>query len=205
MSYLTTAIVVAAGNGDRMKSEIRKPFLKIGGRPIITYCLDLFERSASIDNIVLVLNRNDLEYYRNEIAGEYEYPKIVKIVEGGGTRQESVYNGLIECPFCDIVLIHDAARPFIDEQTLTRSISDARDYGASVVGVPMTDTVKMTDEDGFIESTLKREDIWRAQTPQTFRAKLILEASEYAREKGVVCTDDACLMESFTACRSTKP
>ena len=197
MPYTTTAIVVAAGNGDRMKSEIRKPFLKIGGRPVITYCLDLFEKSGLIDNVVLVLNSNDIDYYRNDIAEHYEYLKIVKIVKGGGTRQESVYNGLIECPFCDIVLIHDAARPFIDEQTLERSISDAHDYGASVVGIPMSDTVKMTDENGFIESTLNRENIWHAQTPQTFRAKLILEASEYAREKGIRCTDDACLIESF--------
>ena len=196
MSYLTTAVVVAAGNGTRMKTDKKKPFIELRGKPILTYCLDVFESSELIDNIVLVANSEDHDFIQEHIIDKYGY-SIIKLAKGGKTRQESVYNGLMNSPYCDIVLIHDAARPFIDEKTISRSISDAHDFGASVVCIPVVNTIKTADDNGFVENTIDRLKAWAAQTPQTFRAKLFLEAAEYAREHEIECTDDACLVESF--------
>ena len=139
MSYLTTAVVVAAGNGTRMKTDKKKPFIELRGKPILTYCLDVFESSELIDNIVLVANSEDHDFIQEHIIDKYGY-SIIKLAKGGKTRQESVYNGLMNSPYCDIVLIHDAARPFIDEKTISRSISDAYDFGASVVSIPVVNT-----------------------------------------------------------------
>lgn len=195
MSYKTSAVVVAAGNGSRMNSTVKKPFMDLCGRPLITYCLDALEKSQLIDSIVLVINKQDIGYVKDDIIAKFGYRKIIKIAEGGSTRQESVYNGLMECTDPDIILIHDAARPFLDRDLIRRSIEDACDFGASAVGIPVTNTVKMADENDFIEETLDRRRAWEIQTPQTFRAGLLLEACRSAREKGIVCTDDAGLVE----------
>jgi 2-C-methyl-D-erythritol 4-phosphate cytidylyltransferase len=197
MSHITTAVVVAAGNGSRMNSTVKKPFIELCEKPLVSYCLDVLESSPIIDNIVLVVNRQDSIYVQENIIKRFGYKKIIKVAKGGNTRQESVYNGLMECPYCDIVLIHDAARPFIDHDMIRRSVEDAHAFGASVIGVPVTNTIKMADENGFIETTLDRNKAWEVQTPQTFRAKLFLEACGYAREKGIVRTDDAGLVEEF--------
>lgn len=197
MQITTTAIVVAAGNGTRMKSDRRKPMMEIAGRPILTYCLDTFEKSAAINNIIVVLNTGDIGYFNDTLSLLYRYEKIIKTVKGGKTRQESVFNGLQVCPGCDIVLIHDGVRPFIEEAVIRQTISDAYSFGASIVGVPVTNTIKYTDENGFIEMTPDRERLWEAQTPQTFRAGLFIEACENAVKKKIECPDDACLMESY--------
>lgn len=196
MSFITTAIVVAAGNGKRMKNAKKKPFIELCGKPILTYCLDVFEKSNLIDNIILVANTEDHKFIQESIIDKYGYT-IIEFAEGGETRQESVYNGLMKSPYCDIVLIHDAARPFVDEDIISRSIADAHDFGASVVCAPAINTIKTADDNGFVDNTLNRIKAWEAQTPQTFRAKLFLEAAEYAKNHKIVCTDDACLVESF--------
>jgi 2-C-methyl-D-erythritol 4-phosphate cytidylyltransferase len=197
MSYTTSAVVVAAGNGSRMNSSVKKPFMQLCGKPLITYCLDVLEKSKLIDSIVLVINKQDIGYVKDNIVEKFGYMKIIKIAEGGSTRQESVYNGLMGCPDPDVVLIHDAARPFLENDLIKRSIEDARDFGASAAGIPVTNTVKIADKHDFVQETLDRHRAWEIQTPQTFRAGLFLEACRSAREKGIVRTDDAGLVEEL--------
>lgn len=194
-SYTTTALVVAAGSGTRMKSRINKPYLMLSGKHIISYCLDAFEASSVIDAIVLVVNANDHEYVMERVLKKTCYSKITAVTAGGSTRQESVYAGLMACPDSDIILIHDSVRPFISDEMIKRAVTDAAIFGAGVVAVPVTNTIKQADGDLFVKSTPERKDLWEVQTPQTFKAGLIIEAYRRVREQSLTFTDDASVAE----------
>ena len=127
------------------------------------------------------------------------------IVAGGKERYHSVANGLLACKECEIVLIHDGARPFLDQDIITRCIQNAEEVGACVAGMPVKDTIKIASEDGFVASTPNRNYVWMIQTPQTFKYDLIaqsykklIEEEEKLKEKGVNITDDAMVVEYFT-------
>ena len=196
-SYKTTALVVAGGSGTRMNSSINKPYLMLSGKHIISYCLETFEASTSIESIILVVNKNDYEYVKDRITKKERYQKIACVVTGGSTRQDSVYAGLMECLDTDIILIHDAVRPFINEELIKSAVADAVDFGAGVVAVPVTNTIKQADEYSFVKITHNRQELWEVQTPQTFKAGLIIEAYRLAKEKGLTFTDDASVIEHF--------
>ena len=201
----TVAVVLAAGSGSRMKSDVKKQYLDIGGKPLIYYSLKAFEESP-VDDIVLVVSRGDVEFVRSEIVEKFGFDKVKAIVEGGLYRYHSVRLGLMAAEDdYDYAFIHDGARPFLTKDIILRALDGAKNYGACVVGMPVKDTIKICDEDGFAVSTPNRVRTWMIQTPQTFSFKLIKDLymrldreEEELIAKGVNITDDAMVVEYFT-------
>ena len=197
----SAAIVLAAGQGKRMQSHVQKQFLLLNDRPLITYALEAFENSP-VDQIILVTGSDEIRYCREEIAEKYGFSKVTKVIAGGRERYHSVYEGLKAAEGAEYVLIHDGARPLLDQEMISRSLEGAKEYGACVVGMPVKDTIKTSGADGFVESTPDRSALWQVQTPQAFYYPWILEAYKklFSREEyqqGV--TDDGMVLESMTA------
>ena len=191
-----TAIVLAAGSGSRMKSAVRKQFLSLQGYPLVWYSLKCFQESPLIDDIILVTGAESLDYCQKEIIDKYGFTKVRKVTPGGAERYDSVYAGLLECRQTEMVLIHDSARPFVTEEMIRDGLAGAALTGAAVIGVPSKDTVKMTDQDGFVNMTPPRSSVWIIHTPQIFRASLIRDAHEKLRMQGMEgITDDAMVVE----------
>jgi len=188
------AIVPAAGYGRRLGAGKKKPFVLLGGKPLVSYALKTLDGCKAIDGIVVAAKRPCIKRLKN-IAKQAGIRKLIDVVAGGKTRFESVRNCMKSIgPTFDVVLIHDAARPLIDEDTIERSINAAARFGASIAGLPESDTVKLADKGLFIKKTLDRNRIFRAQTPQAFRYELIKKA--YLRA-GAGVTDDAGLVEAI--------
>jgi 2-C-methyl-D-erythritol 4-phosphate cytidylyltransferase len=189
-------IIVAAGRGTRMGSEIPKQFMSIAGRTILETTLYKFDRSNEVDEIILVVNKEDLEFVNNEIAAEYDKVTIVKT--GGATRTESVYEGIKALSEkCGIVLIHDGVRPFISYNLITSCIEGAYDYGACIPVIDVVDTIKEVSEDGIVQSTLNRGGLKAVQTPQAFDYELIKDCYSMAVTEDAVFTDDASIVEFY--------
>lgn len=198
MMEKVTAIVLAAGAGKRMNSAVHKQYMMLAGKPVLYYALKAFEESAVTD-IVLVVGTGEIEYCRQEIVNFYGIHKVSAIVEGGRERYHSVYEGLLAAPGTDYVLIHDGARPFVTADMIARSIACARHYKACVVGMPVKDTIKVVDEEGFSKETPKRSTLWQVQTPQSFSYPLIREAYEkVVAQDDCAVTDDAMVLEWAT-------
>lgn len=203
----TTAIVLAAGSGKRMGTDVKKQFLLLKDKPILYYSLKVFEESF-IDEVILVLSAEDMDFVRDNIIKKYGFLKVKSIVEGGKERYNSVLNALNACKECDYVFIHDGARPFVDNDMLLRARDAVMQFDACVVGVKSKDTVKISDEEGFVSITPNRETVWNIQTPQVFRFDLIKEAyndviskeQEY-KDKGINITDDAMVLETYNGHR----
>lgn len=197
-----TAIVLAAGSGSRMKNKTKKQFMEIKGKPVIWYSLFEFEKSR-VDEIILVTGKEDIDYCKKEIVEKYNLKKIKNVVAGGSERYESVYNGLKEVTG-NIVLIHDGARPLINNEIIERSIEGAIKSDACVVGVPVKDTIKRANKEGYIIDTPNRSELWITQTPQSFKTDLVKMAYKKMKEeleKGnttLNITDDAMVVEEFT-------
>ncbi|MEO1815955.1 MAG: 2-C-methyl-D-erythritol 4-phosphate cytidylyltransferase [Acetobacterium sp.] len=192
---LTSVIIPAAGLGRRMNASVSKQYLQLNGKPILAHTLDAFEKCPLIDEIVLVINPEELDLCQEQVIGAYSYNKI-KLVAGGDTRQESVFAGLKAVnPQTRIVMIHDGARPLIRQSVIRKSIEETLKHRATVVGVPAKNTIKVINEEGFVEDTPDRNYLVEIQTPQTFDYDLIKEAHQKALESGVVGTDDAFLVE----------
>lgn len=192
----STAIIVAGGTGTRFGSEIPKQFMEVLGKPVISYTINAVSMCKDIDNIILVTLPEYIVYCK-DIVDTFGFKKVKKIVCGGKTRSESVYNGIKELDdSCDIVVIHDGARPLIDTDTISKCIASAFEHGCSAAGVKMKDTVKISDSDNFIESTANREKLWQIQTPQTFRKDIVLSLHEDAHSKKISTTDDCVLAEN---------
>lgn len=191
-----TAIVVAAGKGLRLKSKIPKPLVKINSRPVIIYSLSTLSRHPSIKDIIVVANRNNLEDIRGKIR-QYRINKVRAVVLGGRLRQDSVFNGLKKIDSrTDLVLIHDAARPFATENLISSLIKTAKAYGAAIAGVPVKATIKKTrGQNKVVEKTIERNALWEIQTPQVFKKELILKA--YKKFGNIGVTDDAMLVEKL--------
>lgn len=193
------AIVLAAGQGKRMKSNVQKQFLLIKEKPVLYYTLKAFEESPLISEIVLVTGKEEMEYCRKEIVEKYGFQKVNKITAGGKERYHSVYEGLRVIEKADYVLIHDGARPFVDEKIIERACAAVQEYKACVVGMPVKDTIKIADEAGFAAQTPDRRRVWQVQTPQVFEFALIKMAYEKLMEEepeGI--TDDAMVVETMT-------
>lgn len=197
-----TAIVLAAGSGSRMKSKTKKQFMEIKGKPVIWYSLFEFEKSR-VDEIILVTGKEDIDYCKKEIVEKYNLKKIKNVVAGGSERYESVYNGLKEVTG-NIVLIHDGARPLINNEIIEGSIEGTIKSDACVVGVPVKDTIKRANKEGYIIDTPNRSELWITQTPQSFKTDLVKMAYKKMKEeleKGnttLNITDDAMVVEEFT-------
>jgi 2-C-methyl-D-erythritol 4-phosphate cytidylyltransferase len=189
------AVIVAAGKGSRMGAEINKQFLNIKDKPILYYTLKAFDCCSLIDEIILVTAKSEMEYCKSEIVEKYQIKKVSNIVEGGLERQHSVNKGLMACNDCEIVLIHDGARPFIENRIIEAGISFAKEYGACTCGVEPKDTIKIKDENGFSAGTLNRASLFSVQTPQCFNYSLIVESHEKAFKNNVKATDDTSVAE----------
>lgn len=186
-------IVVSAGKGKRLRSSISKSFVKIKEKPILYYTLKILTEYPLIKDIILVIKRDDIRRVKRLIATE-GFKRIKKVVAGGKTRRLSVEKGLqIIDSDTDFVLIHDAARPFINQKILEKVILEARRFGAAVCGVPLKSTLKRLDNKKFTRETLDRRKIWEIQTPQVFRKDIILAAYRKFKDKNF--TDDSSLVE----------
>lgn len=191
-----TAIVLAAGSGKRMGTKVHKQYLLLGDRPVLYYSLKAFEDSDIIDEIILVTGEGEEDYCREEIVDRYNLRKISKIIRGGAERYCSVWNGLKEIKE-GYVYIHDGARPFVDGTMIEKGYQCVISENACVAGVPSKDTVKIADENGYVECTPDRNKVWIIQTPQIFETGLVKKAYEMIMQKtDITVTDDAMVVEN---------
>lgn len=200
MKTKVIAVVLAAGKGSRMQSEIQKQYLELLGRPVITYTLDAFENSR-VDEVILVVGPGEIEFVREEIIKKYHYQKVSQLIPGGKERYNSVYMGLCaggESGEETCVLIQDGARAFITSKQVNQCIDGVKKYKACVMAMPVKDTIKIADEENYVVSTPDRSRMWQMQTPQCFVLSEIRHAYKKmldADERNV--TDDAMVMERY--------
>ncbi len=193
-----TAIVLAAGQGKRMGTKIQKQFLEIQEKPVLYYSLCAFQESEIIDEIILVTSQGMEEYCKENIVEFYGFTKVSKIIQGGAERYHSVWHGLQEITDDGVVYIHDGARPFVNEVILRRAYDAVCEYKAAVVGMPVKDTIKIADENGFANETPNRSLVWAVQTPQVFEVSLIKEAyGKLMEDDNIPVTDDAMVAEQM--------
>ena len=181
-----------------MGGRVAKPFLQIDGREILARTLDVFENAAVIDEVWVMVGAGHVLACREGIVERYGFGKVRDVVEGGASRQESVWRGLQRLdPGVDLVVVHDGVRPFVTETVLQQTLAGAAQYGAAVSAIPLSDTLKRVSLQGEVEATVPRDNLWRTQTPQAFRRHLLHAAHRQARHQDFYATDDAGLLESM--------
>ena len=196
--FKSIALIPAAGMGRRMGASVNKQYLHLYGMPIVARTISVFEKSPLIDSIYLVIPAEEIPYCREHIVAAYQFSKVAAIIPGGKERQHSVMNGLRGmreyASDDDVVLIHDGVRPLISEEVLRESITVAGSHDGAVVAVQVKDTIKST-ENGVVTGTPDRNALWQAQTPQTFRFRIIYSAHLTAETDQYLGTDDSSLVE----------
>ena len=192
---MNTAIIVAGGSGTRMGAPTDKLFLEVGGRPLVAYTWERFERCSAIDEIVIVVRSGMNEAY-SKLAAKDGFTKPFRFATGGKERQDSVWNGLeAVSPKTEIVVIQDAARPCTPEPLIVETIRAARGTGAAVAARRITDTIKESENGEVVSRTLDRNRLWTVQTPQTFQIEVIRRALAAVRKAGQIVTDDTAACE----------
>lgn len=186
-------IVVAAGRGTRMGTKESKQYLMLEDKPIFVHTLEVFDRLPFIQEIILVTGEQDVPRCQDWVKS-FSMEHTVKVIPGGAERQHSVYKGLLETD-CEWVLVHDGVRPFVTEAQVTACYEAARRDGASILAVPVKDTVKQVNDQAYVTSTPDRRSLWAIQTPQAFRHSDLLRAHKKAMEEGFLGTDDSMLVE----------
>lgn len=189
--------------------KLPKQFMLLGDKPIIWYSLQAVEQSKVIDDCILVTGEEDIPYVRSEIIENYGFQKVKRLVSGGSERYESVYRGLQAAEDeSGYIFIHDAARPFLTEEILRDTYEAVCRYGACVAAMPVKDTIKLADEEGFAVQTPNRSRVWMVQTPQAFETRLIrkaydmlFERLEELKAQGISVTDDAMVAETMLGSR----
>lgn len=203
-----TAVIMAAGGGLRMQSAVKKQFMELCGAPVVAHTIKAFQDNDNIDYIVLVIPKGEADEAL-KLCIRYGFDKVKNITEGSDERFKSVYNGLLSVPEdTDYVLIHDGVRPMVDDELIDRCCKYVKLTRACVAAVPVTDTIKRADSNGFAEATLDRASLWSIQTPQSFSYSLILKAynalyktiEEYGSDTRKI-TDDAVIVENMTDTR----
>lgn len=198
-----------------MKSDVAKQFMMLRAKPLIWYALHVIEVSAVIDDCILVTGAEDISFMQEEIVERYGFHKVDTIVAGGKERYDSVYQALKVIASGDMripnvggyIFIHDGARPFLTEEILRRNYEAVQSVHACVTGMPVKDTIKIVDPDGYASRTPDRSMLWQIQTPQVFDSALIIEAYQrLMREQDrtgtgrIQITDDAMVVETFMEC-----
>jgi 2-C-methyl-D-erythritol 4-phosphate cytidylyltransferase len=199
---MNVAIITAAGKGTRLNSNISKQFLNIYDKPILAHTLSIFEKSSKIDAIYVSVPGDYMESCREDIIEKYSFTKVSKLIIGGSHRQASVFNAISSIPSTtDIVLIHDGVRPLVTsdevETTIKKLINDNKkdpEVKGVILAAPAKETIKRISGH-TVDSTIPRDTVWHAQTPQTFFYKEIIEAHRKASEEGFIGTDDSSLIE----------
>lgn len=197
MKYIS-AIIVAGGSGSRMGTSTKKQYLKIKDKEILVYTVECFQNMPEIQEIVVVTGKEDITYVEKLLKDTYKLNKVSYIVAGGKERQDSVYNGIQAADEkSDYLVIHDGARPLITKEVVRAGLDMAYAHRASIIAVPVKDTIKLVSKDGKVEDTPDRSSLWSVQTPQIFEKELIIHAHEYAKEHGLSVTDDSMLVEAI--------
>ncbi|MDR7857801.1 2-C-methyl-D-erythritol 4-phosphate cytidylyltransferase [Tissierella sp.] len=195
-NYFVSVIIAAAGMSNRMGSRINKQFIAIDGKPILAHTIEKFEKCRYIDEIILVSKEEEIDYCRKEIVKKYKFNKVSNIIRGGKERQDSIYNGILALnEKTDIVLTHDGARPFIKNENIEDGIEGVVEHGSCVIGVPVTDTIKVVSGEDKIQSTPQRSLLWAAQTPQCFKKHILIKGYENAINDKYFGTDDSSIVE----------
>lgn len=198
-------IVLSAGRGTRMQANVPKQYLSLAGKPVLYYALDAFEKSRA-EEIILVSGKEEVDYCQNEIVNKYGFTKVRAVVPGGKERYHSVFCGLLQLKKMgrqpDYVMIHDGARPFVDQATIERCAQAAEKDQACVVGMPVKDTIKIVDREQFSIETPQRSQVWQIQTPQVFAFSLIYQAYQELLQREqqghiISVTDDAMVVEQI--------
>lgn len=196
----TTAIIPAAGDSSRMGGEKRKPWLPLGGEPMVLRTVRLLKSVKAVEEIILAVHPDDLGYAQDVMGEKLEKAGVTLVIAGGATREETVRKALeVTDPMCEIVAVHDAARPFADRSMCDALCKMARDFGAAIPVTPVTDTIKRVHADKVTDN-VRRLGLMAAQTPQCFRRQLLIEAFAYADNTGGVSenvTDDSSLVEAY--------
>jgi 2-C-methyl-D-erythritol 4-phosphate cytidylyltransferase len=192
----TSVYIPAAGSGKRFGSPLPKQFVLLNGLPLIIHTISLFHGMPETESIIIPVN-TEWHDYLSEMLDEYNLSDSVTLVEGGAERQDSVFNALGHTIHLEseVILIHDAVRPFATTELVRQVIDSALQFGAAIPGLMPKETIKQAGPDGFVSSTLNRSGLVSVQTPQGFRKDLIVEAYRVARQDGITATDDASLAE----------
>ncbi|ARE89557.1 2-C-methyl-D-erythritol 4-phosphate cytidylyltransferase [Clostridium formicaceticum] len=192
------AIIVAAGKGKRMGQGFNKQYILLKKKPIIAHTLTVFEESEYIDEILLVVGENEINFTTENIIKKYGFKKVIQVISGGKERQDSVYAGLLAIKdLCEIVLIHDGARPFLEKKLIQKTIDVAKNMGAAITGMPVKDTIKIINDKMEVVDTPDRSQLWGVQTPQAFQYRLLKSAYDNIMTEGVFVTDDAMALERY--------
>lgn len=191
------ALIPAAGQGTRMGAKVNKQLLKLFGKPVLAYTLEVFQQCSLIDQIIVVAAKSEIPVIEREIVQAYHFTKVVGIVPGGEQRQDSVRKGLENMDSAvEWVVVHDGARPLLllaeVENIVKRALAEGT---AMIAAVPVKDTIKQVDSAGKIRVTLPRKTLWAAQTPQVFPKSLLIAAHRQSVLDGISATDDAGLVE----------
>ena len=192
----TCAIIVCGGSGKRFSGNCKKQYALLSNKPVLAHTIYPFQKSDSIDEIVLVVPKDDIETVKSSIVEKFEFTKVTNVVAGGEQRQDSVYNGLRSIKkIPDKVFIHDGVRPFIRIKEIEAAAKASQESNALIFAIKPRNTVKEIDESGDIVKTHKRENLFEALTPQIFSYDIIMTAHELAKEKNYYSTDDSALVE----------
>jgi 2-C-methyl-D-erythritol 4-phosphate cytidylyltransferase len=191
------AVIVAAGKGERMQFETNKQLIHLCGIPVIARTLSAFEECHTVDEVVVVTNSENIVIFA-DIIKEFGFEKVKHIVRGGATRQLSAFEGL-KCisEKSEYIAIHDGARPLITPNAIDKTVLASFAIKAAAAAVKVKDTIKLTDNEGFIIATPERASLWAVQTPQVFSVELYKKAFEKALQENVDYTDDCQLVESI--------
>jgi 2-C-methyl-D-erythritol 4-phosphate cytidylyltransferase len=198
MNSKISVLIPAAGQGKRMGSSVKKPYLMLADKPILSHTIDRFEQNSVIDEILVIVDESDFAACRENVLAPFRYRKVRELVAGGETRQVSVFNGL--CTLSedvDFVIVHDGVRPFINDDIVFQCLEVAAECGAAVSAVPVKETIKVANQELFIVDTPERDRLWQVQTPQVFRKSLLVEAHKKAIQDGIDAPDDAALVENL--------
>ena len=192
---MISAVIVAAGRGIRMETAQDKLFLEVAGLPVVGHTWKQFDRHPDIDEIIMVVRDVAREQFK-KLADQLELTKEYSFASGGAERQDSVNNGISAVHVeCDIVSVHDGARPCTSSATISSTIERARETGAAVASRKIADTIKIVNDQNYITQNVDRTNLWAVQTPQVFRLEVIRKAMAAVREKGAVITDDTAACE----------
>ncbi len=190
------AIIAAAGLGKRFGEGLRKQFQPLSGKPLIVYSIERFEESKLINEIILVVPKDSINYCQREIKDKFQFKKITKIIPGGKERQQSVKMGFNSVSSeTDVVLIHDGVRPFVTARMIDEVIKESLNTGGAIAAIPVKDTVKKSSTKNHVERTLSRDALWLAQTPQAFQYNVLKSAYEKTENDGFLGTDESSLVE----------
>jgi 2-C-methyl-D-erythritol 4-phosphate cytidylyltransferase len=195
------AIIAAAGLGKRMRQDTPKTYLQLAGKPILIHTLEIFEKVPEVNEVLVVVHPEDLEFCQEEVIDAYPLKKVLRLVPGGKERQDSVYHALKalkkKAADLDVILVHDGVRPLVDPALVRKVVAAAKRHGGAILGIPCQDTLKRVNSKGVVVDTVDRTELWQVQTPQAFQAALLWRAYQEAMERGFYATDEAALVEAL--------